>query len=46
MTSQFSQFVIAGLVPAIPMDRALCHGYRDARVKPAHDIVRGMEIAR
>ncbi len=28
---------MAGLVPAIPIIRALCHPERDARVEPAHD---------
>ena len=32
-----SQFVIAGLVPAISIRRAQCQNYRDGRDKPGHD---------
>ena len=32
-----SQFVIAGLVPAISIRRAQCQNYRDVRDKPGHD---------
>jgi len=32
-----SQFVIAGLVPAISVRRAQCQNYRDGGDKPGHD---------
>jgi hypothetical protein len=39
------ELVIAGLDPAIPTRWAPCHPKRDARVKPAHDDPKVLEVA-